>query len=88
MHGEILKDEISCFQFTSKLFNHKMLLFNLDGIYMEVCYVYMFLHMNETFHMKKFGGERWGEAEFTTCALPKASTGKNVTMNGENIYNI
>lgn len=61
MHGEILKDEISCFQFTSKLFNHKMLLFNLDGMLsMEVCYVYMFLHMNEAFHMKKFGGEGGG----------------------------
>ena len=58
-------------------------MFNLDGINMEVCYVFVFLHMYETFHIKKFRGERWGEAEFTTCALPKVSIGENVTTNGE-----
>lgn len=52
MHGEILKGEI-CFQFTFKLFNKKMLLFNLDGIYMDVRYVSVSLHMYETFHIKK-----------------------------------
>ena len=28
-------------------------------------------------------GRKVGEAQFTTCALPKASTGENVTTNGE-----
>lgn len=68
MHGEILKGEISCFQFTLKLFNHKMLLFNLDGIYMEVCYVFVFLHMYETFHIKKFGEKGGGGAMYNLCS--------------------
>ena len=33
-------------------------MFNLDGINMEVYYVFVFLHMYETFHIKKFRGER------------------------------
>lgn len=79
MHGEILKGEISCFLFTFKLFNNKMLLFNLDGIYMDVHYVSVLLHMYETFHIKKLREKSWGA--FTTCALPRASISEKITTN-------
>ena len=46
----------------------KMLLFNLDGIYMEVCYVFVFLHMYETFHIKKFGEKGGGGAIYNLCS--------------------
>ena len=56
-----------------------MSLFNLDGIYMDVRYVSVLLHMYETFHTKKLREKSWGE--FTTCALPRASIGEKITKN-------
>lgn len=44
-----------------------MLLFNLDGIYMEVCYVFVFLHMYET-PIKKFGEKGGGGAIYNLCS--------------------
>ena len=46
-----------------------MLLFNLDGIYMEVCYVFVFLHMYETFHIKKFGEKGGGGGIYNLCSF-------------------